>query len=96
MPTFETTERFDRDYERLTQRQREAFERALERFIERADTGDFPGGLRVKPMQGAAGIWEMSWAHDGRATFQYGDEVRPGMRHVIWRRVGTHEVFDRP
>ncbi|MFD6425369.1 hypothetical protein [Streptomyces sp. NPDC060198] len=37
---------------------------------------------------------EMRWAPDGRATWQYGDEVRAGEPHVIWRRVGGHEIFD--
>ncbi|MER6108587.1 hypothetical protein ACWG5P_11115 [Streptomyces prasinus] len=37
---------------------------------------------------------EMTWAPDGRATWQYGDELREGEPHVIWRRVGGHEIFD--
>jgi hypothetical protein len=47
-------------------------------------------------MQGHPGIWEMSWAPDGRATFEYGDEVHSGEAHIIWRRVGTHAIFRRP
>jgi hypothetical protein len=35
-------------------------------------------------------------APDGRATFQYGDEVQAGEPHIVWRRIGTHDVFDRP
>ncbi|MFE2057543.1 hypothetical protein [Streptomyces sp. NPDC059446] len=35
----------------------------------------------------------MTWAHDGRATWQYGDEVRAGETHIRWRRVGGHEIF---
>ncbi len=58
--------------------------------------GRFRRGLRVKAVQGAAGIFEMTWAPDGRATFQYGEERRPGDRHVIWRRIGTHDVFVQP
>ena len=58
--------------------------------------GRFRRGLRVKDVQGAAGIFEMTWAPDGRATFQYGEERRPGDRHVIWRRIGTHDVFVQP
>jgi len=52
--------------------------------------------LRIKRMQGHPGIWEMTWAPDGRATFEYGDEVHPGQAHIIWRRVGTHSIFKRP
>jgi hypothetical protein len=38
----------------------------------------------------------MTWAADGRATFEYGQEVRPGEAHIIWRRIGTHDIFRRP
>jgi hypothetical protein len=38
----------------------------------------------------------MTWAPDGRATWQYDDEVRAGEPHVLWRRIGTHDMFDRP
>ena len=54
-------------------------------------------GLRVKRIRGAAGeIWEMTWAPDGRATFQYGKERIPGEPHIIWRRIGTHGIFQQP
>jgi hypothetical protein len=33
---------------------------------------------------------------DGRATFEYGDEIQPGEAHIIWRRIGTHSVFRQP
>ncbi|WP_267887199.1 hypothetical protein [Thermobifida halotolerans] len=36
----------------------------------------------------------MTWAPDGRATWQYGEERVPGKPHVIWRRVGTHAIFN--
>jgi len=53
----------------------------------------FPPGLRVKRVQGRQDVWEITFAPDGRATFEYGDEVLPGTPHVIWRRVGTHDVL---
>ena len=37
----------------------------------------------------------MTWADDGRATFEYGEAVE-GESHVTWRRVGTHSVFKQP
>lgn len=57
---------------------------------------DFPVHLRVKRVQGHSGVWELTFAPDGRATFAYGDEVVPGEAHVMWRRVGDHSVLDRP
>ena len=47
-------------------------------------------------MQGHPAVWEMTWAYDGRATFQYGNEVHAGQPHIIWRRIGTHSIFRRP
>lgn len=41
-------------------------------------------------------MWERSWAPDGRATFEYGKEIRPGEAHIIWRRIGTHAIFRAP
>jgi len=50
----------------------------------------------VKPVQGAPGVFELTWAPDGRATFQNGEEQRQGQPHVIWRRIGTHDIFSQP
>ena len=52
--------------------------------------------LRLKRVQGHDGVWELTFAPDGRATFEYGEEVIPGEPHIIWRRIGTHEIFERP
>ena len=48
-------------------------------------------------MQGADGIFEMTWEiADGRATFQYGEERVSGEPHIVWRRIGGHDVFLEP
>jgi hypothetical protein len=36
-----------------------------------------------------------TWAAEGRATFEYADEVH-GEPHIVWRRIGTHDIFRRP
>jgi len=74
-----------------------SFREAVAQFIaDIADGGQsFHPRLRVKRVQGHRGVREMTWAPDGRATFEYGAEVRPGEPHVIWRRIGTHSVFRR-
>jgi hypothetical protein len=41
-------------------------------------------GLRVNGVQGADGVFEMTWAKDGRATFQYGPELRPKDPDIVW------------
>ena len=58
--------------------------------------GQFRRGLRVKRVQGTPTIFELTWAGDGRATFEYGPERIPGEPHVIWRRIGDHAIFGRP
>jgi hypothetical protein len=47
-------------------------------------------------MKGHENIWEMTWAPDGRATFGYAEPVKPGQPHVVWRRIGTHQIFKEP
>ena len=97
MPTFEPMSAFARDYDKLTSAQQAAFNRAVGVFRDDLAKGDgFRPGLRVKKMAGHDGVWEMTWASDGRATFHYGDVIREGHQHVVWRRIGTHEIFANP
>lgn len=39
---------------------------------------------------------EMTFAPDGRATWQFGDEAKAGHVHIVWRRIGTHDIFRSP
>src|SRR5215213_4084368 len=96
MPTYEQEPRFRRDLKRLTREQRDAFRAAVRQLLEDLPSRRFRAGLRVKAVRSAAGVYELTWAPDGRATFEYGPEKRPGHRHVIWRRIGTHDIFDEP
>lgn len=97
MPTFEALARFFRDYARLTPEQRRAYATARQQFVEDLKAGrGFRPGLRIKRVQSTADVWELTWAPDGRATWQYGDERKPGEQHVIWRRIGTHDIFREP
>jgi hypothetical protein len=98
VPTFERLARFDREFRRMPRELQRAFLAALPLFIDalRAKPPAFPPSLRVKRVQGADGVWEMTFASDGRATFAYGDERIAGESHVIWRRVGTHDVLSEP
>jgi hypothetical protein len=53
----------------------------------------FRPSLRVTGVQGHADIFEMTWAGDGRATFELGPEIHPNEPHVIWRCIGGHEIL---
>jgi len=96
VPTFKPLPRFLRDYARLSDEQVRQWERALPLFVAGLGEGSLHPSLRVKRVQGRPGVWEITWAPDGRATFSYGDELRPGDPHVIWRRIGTHDILRRP
>jgi hypothetical protein len=94
VPTYETAERFQRDLGDLAAEDRARFQIAVAKFVEDLQAGRQPrAGLRVKGVQGAPGLFEMTWAPDGRATFQYGAAIREGEAHVIWRRIGSHDVI---
>ncbi len=95
MPTFERPARFDREFRRLPRELQRAFLAMLPALIAalRVDPPTFPPALRVKRVQGTDGVWEITFAPDGRATFAYGPEVVPGEPHIIWRRIGTHDVL---
>ena len=96
MPTSELLPDFRRDYARLTEEQKKAFRLVVKKFVIDLRRGSFRGSLRVKPMQDNPNIFEMTWeGQDGRATFDYGPEQRPGEKHIRWRRIGGHDIFDR-
>ncbi len=97
MPTFAWLARFGADFDALSPTQQAAFLAAVGQFVDdlRAGKG-FRKGLRVKGVKGGAGIFELTWADDGRATFEYGESAVAGEPHITWRRVGTHAIFDRP
>ena len=97
MPTYERLPRFDRDYKALSAEPKEAFRQAVRKFVEDLEAGKgFRRSLRVKGIQRAEGVFELTWAKKGRATFGYGEPVREGEIHIVWRRLGTHDVFETP
>lgn len=97
MPTHDEEPRFLQDYARLSAKDRLLFAVAYKKMV--ADLGakrPLRKGLRIKGVQGHTGVYELTWSGDGRATFEYGPEVRPGEAHIIWRRIGTHDIFQNP
>ncbi len=108
---YRLTDSFKADYAGLSSGEKERFRDAARRINEACDRfldrgTPFPTALRVKPVHGAPGVFEMTWSFagpDGRATWQWGhvdvvDDQGQMRRHaaVVWRRIGGHEVFSRP
>lgn len=100
MVTYARGPRFNQDQKRLTREQLARFMEVVysEFVVDLKDHGSqgFRPRLRVKRVVSTRGVWEMTWAPDGRATFEYGEEIRTGEPHIIWRRVGTHDILRDP
>jgi hypothetical protein len=100
---YQRTEQFKRDYRRLSDGEKEQFRQSIRTYFapaadEVAGGGDpWPKRLRVKGVQGAKGVWEMTWSFtdpDGRATFEWIQiDGEPAIR---WRRVGSQAIFAGP
>ena len=97
MPTRDVLAKFWRDWAQLTAGEQQAFLIAVDKFVDDLRAGEgLRAGLRVKGVRGAPGVYELTWARDGRATFSYGRSVVGDEPHVIWRWIGTHEILREP
>jgi hypothetical protein len=97
VPTFAWLARFAADFDALAAEQQRALLAAVAEFVKDLEGGGpFRKSLGVKGIKGAAGLFEMTWAPDGRATFEYGDDVVRGEPHIVWRRIGAHAIFRQP
>jgi hypothetical protein len=96
VPTYSRTDSFFRDYKSLDDNERKQFKAAVKKFVADLRRGNFRKGLRVKGVEGSEGVFEMTWAKDGRATFQYGTPIKSEEPHVIWRRCGGHRILSEP
>ena len=95
--------RFDSDYRKLSEPEREKFRAALGVFIEASKSYEshpenfvWPQSLRIEKLTGT-GVMAMTWSFsgpDGRATFQF--ETVDGVMFVVWRRVGRHSIYQKP
>ncbi len=90
---------FLRDLKRLTPAQQSQFNDRLRAFrtdllaIETGRLTWFRTGLRVKKIRGVSDNWEMTWSPGGRATFAFGNPVVEGKIHIVWLRIGGHEIL---
>ena len=92
MPTFETLPHFEASWRKLTREEQAAFRGVvLEAFEPDLSTPErpFSYGLHVRSVAEHPGLFEMTWNHNGRATFSYGPEHEAGQLHVIWQDIVT-------
>jgi hypothetical protein len=100
---FEVLDSFRADYGRLSEAEKKRFKKVLPAFVAACDrfgadpSMSWPSALRVKDVEGAPGIFEMTWSFagpDGRATFEWTRIAgTPGVR---WRRIGGHRILREP
>ena len=99
---FEITDSFKGDWSRLSEGERRLFREVLPTFNASCDriAADpavrFPASLRVKDVESAPGVLEMTWSFsgpDGRATFEW--VAIDGERGLRSRRIGGHAIFKR-
>jgi hypothetical protein len=100
MPTHEEEPTFWRDWATLLPQQRRMFIDAIAKLVSDMKSGvpyPYRKGLRIRGVEGHPGLYEMTWQMpDGRATFSYGTSPHTGDVHIVWRRVGTHDIFKQP
>ena len=94
---------FRADYGRLSKSEQALFKKALPDFVAACErfavdsSVAWPASLRVKAIQSAPGIMEMTWSFsgpDGRATFEWVQV--DGQLAIRWRRVGGHAILRDP
>ncbi len=108
---YDLSPAFVADYKKLAQTEKDLFKAAALEFAAACDAyvasnTSFPGALRVKPVQGATGVFEMTWSlsvPDGRATWQWDsievndtDGTITTRTSVLWRRIGLHAILAKP
>ncbi|MCY4163561.1 MAG: hypothetical protein OXE93_05015 [bacterium] len=88
-----------RELKRLNSSQATLFELRLLEFVadllemEQGRRTWFRKNLRVKKVRGQSNVYEMSWAADGRATFALGTSPVDGKLHIVWLRIGSHDIL---
>jgi len=100
---FEVLDSFRADYARLPEAEKRRFRKILPVFVAACDryaadtSASWPASLRVKDVEGAPGVFEMTWSFagpDGRATFEW--TVIGGVVGLRWRRIGGHRILKEP
>jgi hypothetical protein len=97
VPRGNGTASFYRDFNGLTNEERQKFREALGKFVDDLRAGVTPrASLRIRQMATRPNVFEFTWDSNGRATFEYLTSARDNNADVLWRRIGGHEIFNSP
>jgi len=100
---LEVLDSFRADYARLSEAEKKRFRKILPVLVAACDryaanpSVSWPASLRVKDVEGAPGIFEMTWSFagpDGRATLEW--TAIGGVLGLRWRRIGGHRILREP
>ncbi len=95
MPTYDLSEDFQRDWRRLSQDQKVQFRTAIRQFVADLKAGqNVRSSFNVKRFHGVPGVLEFAWAGNGRSLFRYGTSPHSGDVHIVWLRIGTHDIYE--
>lgn len=96
MPTHEETERFHSELKRLRADKRALFDQARKEWVAALKAHRTPPArLGIRRFLSIEGMYEFHFAPDGRALFRYGPEQKPGEVHIIWERIGEHDIYEK-
>lgn len=96
MPTFDVSDQFWNEWDRLHLSRQERFLKARDEFVAcLKKKRPFPAHLDIHPLKSQKGVFIFCFGPDNRALFRYGDEQAPGDAHILWLRIGGHEVEGR-
>lgn len=96
MPYYDSLPLFDKEFSKLAPEQRRAFMAAVRKIIDSLTAGQgFPSPPLVQKMS-AYNLYEVRWAADGRATFEYAYDAALQAHKVLWRRIGDHKILTQP
>ncbi len=100
---FAVLDSFRADHARLSEAEKKRCRKILPAFVAACDryaadtSASWPASLRVKDVEGAPAIFEMTWSFtgpDGRATFEW--TTIEGVLGLRWRRIGGHRILREP
>jgi hypothetical protein len=96
MPTYEQSAAFLRDLEHLSPEQERRFRISVRKFVADLKAKRPPRkSFGIRRFERLEGVYEFHFAPDGRALFTYGISPHPGDVHIVWLRVGGHEIYEQ-
>jgi hypothetical protein len=94
VPTYEETNRFNSEYNRLSADKQALFNQARKEWVAALKAHRAPPArLGIRRFLSIEGMYEFHFAPNGRALFRYGPEKQSGEPHIIWERIGGHDIY---